>query len=76
MTKDESEQIAKMCGALLIYNPHGAPTTAQDLPIHQYAEFVEQVVRMTILNAITLLTIQQGGEPPSIEDISKIIKGD
>lgn len=72
MTKDESEQIAKMCGALLIYNPHGAPTTAQDLPIHQYAEFVEQVVRMNIIKAITL---HDNGEL-GIEDIFNIIKGD
>lgn len=72
MTKDESEQIAKMCGALLIYNPHGAPTTAQDLPIHQYAEFIEQVVRMNIIKAITL---HDNGEL-GIEDIFNIIKGD
>jgi hypothetical protein len=72
MTKDESEQIAKMCGALLIYNPHGAPTTAQDLPVHQYAEFVEQVVRMNIMKAIT----SHEGDELEIQDIFNIIKGD
>ncbi len=72
MTKEESEQIAKMCGALLIYNPHGAPTTAQDLPVHQYAEFVEQVVRMNIMKAIT----SHEGDELEIQDIFNIIKGD
>jgi hypothetical protein len=72
MTKDEAEQIAKMCGALLIYNPHGAPTTAQDLPVHQYAEFVEQVVRMNIMKAIT----SHEGDELEIQDIFNIIKGD
>lgn len=72
MTKDEAEQIAKMCGALLIYNPHGAPTTAQDLPIHQYAEFIEQVVRMNIMKAIT----SHEGDELEIQDIFNIIKGD
>ena len=71
MTKDEAEQIAKMCGALLIYNPHGAPTTAQDLPVHQYAEFVEQVVRMNIMKAIT----SHEGDELEIQDIFNIIKG-
>lgn len=72
MTKDEAEQIAKMCGALLIYNPHGAPTTAQDLPVHQYAEFVEQVVRMNIMKAIA----SHEGDELEIQDIFNIIKGD
>jgi hypothetical protein len=72
MTKDEAEQIAKMCGALLIYNPHGAPTTAQDLPVHQYAEFVEQVVRMNIMKAVT----SHEGDELEIQDIFNIIKGD
>ncbi len=72
MTKDEAEQIAKMCGALLMYNPHGAPTTAQDLPVHQYAEFVEQVVRMNIMKAIT----SHEGDELEIQDIFNIIKGD
>lgn len=71
MTKDEAEQIAKMCGALLIYNPHGAPTTAQDLPIHQYAEFIEQVVRMNIIKAVT----SHEGDELEIQDIFNIIKG-
>ena len=75
MTKDEAEQIAKMCGALLIYNPHGAPTTAQDLPVHQYAEFVEQVVRMNIMKAITSHEGYEGREM-EIQDIFNIIKGD
>jgi hypothetical protein len=72
MTKDEAEQIAKMCGALLIYNPHGAPTTAQDLPVHQYAEFVEQVVRMNIMKAVT----SHEGDELEIQDIFNIIKGE
>lgn len=61
-----------MCGALLIYNPHGAPTTAQDLPVHQYAEFVEQVVRMNIMKAVT----SHEGDELEIQDIFNIIKGD
>ena len=71
MTRDEAEQIAKITGAMLIYDPHGGPVRAQDLDIVEYAAFIEHVVRDKIYKAI--LDLPEGGQ--DIQDIFNIVKG-
>jgi len=71
MTRDEAELIAKMSGAILIYDPHGGPVKAQDLDILEYAAFIEHVVRDKIHKAV--LDLPEGGW--GIEDVLTIVKG-
>ena len=33
MKREELEQIAKMAGAMLVYNPHGGPIMADNLDV-------------------------------------------
>lgn len=64
MKRDEIEQIAKMAGALLVYNPHGGPVMADNLDLVKYTAYLEGCLRLDIISEIMEL-----GPQASIEDI-------
>jgi hypothetical protein len=64
MKREEIEQIAKMAGALLVYNPHGGPIMADNLDLIKYTAYLEGCLRLDIISEIMEL-----GEHASLEDI-------
>jgi len=64
MKREEVEQIAKMAGALLVFNPHGGPIMADNLDLIKYTAYLEGCLRLDIISEILEL-----GEHATLDDI-------
>jgi hypothetical protein len=64
MKREELEQIAKMAGALLVYNPHGGPIMADNLDLMKFSTYLEGCLRLDVISEIMEL-----GPQASLEDI-------
>lgn len=71
MKREEIEQIAKMSGALLVYNPHGGPILADNLDLVKYTAYLEGCLRLDIIGEIMEL-----GEHATLDDILMHISRD
>lgn len=71
MKREEIEQIAKMSGALLIYNPHGGPILADNLDLVKYSAYLEGCLRLDIISEIMEL-----GAQATLDDILMHISRD
>lgn len=64
MKREEIEQIAKMAGAMLVYNPHGGPVIAENLDLIKYTAYLEGCLRLDVISEIMEL-----GPQASLDDV-------